>query len=95
MDADALGRVGRSLQWLDKMRFARPDEDVVHCDFTYVAAVDKAKEDYPALRVLKGMKCEYIPEFHAFYEDELFGKSNVSLVTFLGAGHRVRWRGHR
>lgn len=61
----------------------------------YVAAVDKAKDDYPALRVLKGMECEYIPEFHAFYEDELFGKYQFDYL--VGGAHFFpdgeQWRG--
>mgnify|MGYP001233024644 FL=1 len=28
----------------------------------YTAAIDKAREQYPELRVVKGMECEYIPE---------------------------------
>ena len=61
----------------------------------YVVAVDKAKDDYPALRVLKGMECEYIPEFHAFYEDELFGKYQFDYL--VGGAHFFpdgeQWRG--
>ena len=40
----------------------------------YVDAVQKAKLDYRSLRVLLGMECEYIPAFHSFYEDVLFGE---------------------
>lgn len=39
----------------------------------YVEAVSKAKHEFPMLRVLLGMECEYIPKFHAFYEEELLG----------------------
>jgi histidinol-phosphatase (PHP family) len=39
----------------------------------YVAAVGDAKRDYPGLRVLLGMECEYLAEHHAWYQDELYG----------------------
>ena len=39
----------------------------------YVDAVHRAKREFPSLRVLLGMECEYIPKFHSFYEDELYG----------------------
>ena len=39
----------------------------------YVDAVHRAQREYPSLKVLLGMECEYIPKFHSFYEDELLG----------------------
>lgn len=38
---DALGRAGRTLQWLDKMGYERPKEDVVNCDFAYTSVFMK------------------------------------------------------
>ncbi len=40
---DALGRGGRTLQWLDQMGCDRPAEDVVHCDFAYTSVFMKPK----------------------------------------------------
>ena len=37
------------------------------------------------LRVLKGMECEYVPEFRAFYEDELLGEKAFDYL--VGASH--------
>jgi 2-polyprenyl-6-methoxyphenol hydroxylase-like FAD-dependent oxidoreductase len=41
---DAAGRGGRSLQWLDRMGFDRPDEDVVNCDFAYTSVFMKPND---------------------------------------------------
>ena len=49
----------------ERMRYAELDD--------YVRAVRQAAVDYPTLRVLLGMECEYVPQLHAYYEDELFG----------------------
>ncbi len=62
----------------------------------YVAAIDRAREDYPQLRVVKGMECEYLPEHHSWYEDELFGNHNFEYL--IGAAHvflddNERWVG--
>lgn len=34
---DAMGRGGRTLQWLERLGFERPTENVVHCDFAYTS----------------------------------------------------------
>lgn len=34
---DALGRGGRTVQWLEKLGFERPAEDVIHCDIAYTS----------------------------------------------------------
>jgi len=34
---DAMGRGGKTLQWLDRLGFERPVENVVHCDFAYTS----------------------------------------------------------
>lgn len=47
----------------------------------YVSAVNRAKLEYPSLRILLGMECEYIPKFHAFYEDELFGQHEFEYLV--------------
>lgn len=47
----------------------------------YVFAVRRAKQEFPSLRVSLGMECEYIPKFHAFYEDELFGQHGFEYLV--------------
>lgn len=47
----------------------------------YVTAVHRAQREFPDLRVLLGMECEYVPKFHAFYEDELFGKRDFDYLV--------------
>ncbi|MYD43405.1 MAG: histidinol-phosphatase [Gammaproteobacteria bacterium] len=47
----------------------------------YVEAVFRAQLEYPDLRVLLGMECEYVPKFHAFYEDELFGERHFDYLV--------------
>ena len=51
----------------------------------YVGAIDKAREDYPDLRILKGMECEYVPRLHAYYADELLGERAFDYL--VGASH--------
>jgi len=34
---DAMGRGGKTLQWLERLGFERPAQDVVHCDFAYTS----------------------------------------------------------
>jgi 2-polyprenyl-6-methoxyphenol hydroxylase-like FAD-dependent oxidoreductase len=36
---DAMGRGGKTLQWLDRLGFERPVENVVHCDFAYTSVL--------------------------------------------------------
>ena len=60
----------------------------------YAAAIDRAKLGFPQLRILKGMECEYVPEFRSFYEDELLGEHRFDYL--VGAAHLFtvgeRWR---
>ena len=36
---DAMGRGGKTLQWLDRLGFPRPVENVVNCDFAYTSVL--------------------------------------------------------
>ncbi|MBQ62237.1 MAG: histidinol phosphatase [Gammaproteobacteria bacterium] len=51
----------------------------------YSRAIDQARIDFPSLRLLKGMECEYIPEFHSFYQDELLGEFQFDYL--IGGAH--------
>ena len=52
---------------------------------SYDQAVNDANEKFPQLTLLKGMECEWVPEFRNFYEDELLGKRGFDYL--IGAGH--------
>jgi len=51
----------------------------------YCAAVDKAAEDHPQLKVLKSAECEYAPEYDAFFRDTLLGELQFDYL--VGAAH--------
>ncbi|MDA0789232.1 MAG: histidinol-phosphatase [Proteobacteria bacterium] len=51
----------------------------------YTGAIDRAREEYPSLRVVKGMECEYVPEHRNWYEDELLGEYQFDYL--IGAAH--------
>lgn len=40
----------------------------------YVRAIDEARTKYPDLKILKGMECEWAPEYHNFFSEVLLGK---------------------
>ena len=50
----------------------------------YRAAVALAGRLYPDLRIFCGLECEYLPEWHAYYTDELTGRQRVDYLI-LGA----------
>lgn len=61
-------------RWIQaRMNYAQLDD--------YVQAVLKARREFPELRVLLGMECEYVPRFHAFYEDELLGERGFDYLV--------------
>ncbi|MEM7017495.1 MAG: histidinol-phosphatase [Pseudomonadota bacterium] len=65
-------------RWVQvRMEYAELDD--------YTAAIDKARVDYPELKILKGMECEYVPKFKAWYEDELIGERQFEYL--VGAAH--------
>ncbi len=51
----------------------------------YCQAIDQGRIDFPSLRILKGMECEWSKEYQAFYQEELFGKRSFDYL--IGAGH--------
>lgn len=40
----------------------------------YVKAIEVAQKNYPILKILKGMECEYLKKLHNYYNEELRGK---------------------
>jgi histidinol-phosphatase (PHP family) len=61
----------------------------------YCAAIDDARRDFPDLVVLKGMECEFAPEYAAFYRDELIARRDFDYL--IGGVHffpfHGEWRG--
>lgn len=51
----------------------------------YIGAIEASRERFPSLKILTGMECEYIPKFHAYYEDELLGERQFDYL--VGASH--------
>lgn len=47
--------------------------DIAELD-DYIQAIERAQIEYPELTILKGMECEWTPEYHNFYEDVLLGE---------------------
>lgn len=33
----------------------------------YIEAIEFARSEYPELTILKGMECEWTPQYHAFF----------------------------
>jgi histidinol-phosphatase (PHP family) len=54
-------------RWPD-MRMALSELD------DYEAAVARAREECPQLRILIGLECEFAPEYESFYRDEILGR---------------------
>ncbi len=55
---------------------------------SYVADVRKVcyeEEKLGALRILLGAECDYLPQYHSYYKDELLGKQNFDYL--IGAVH--------
>ena len=40
----------------------------------YIEAIEQAQAEFPDLEILKGMECEWMPEYHAYFRDELLGE---------------------
>ncbi|MCX7045236.1 MAG: histidinol-phosphatase [Candidatus Sumerlaeota bacterium] len=48
----------------------------------YVRAIEEAQSHFAPLTILKGMECEWSPEYRRFYEEELLGKRGFQyLIT--------------
>jgi histidinol-phosphatase (PHP family) len=56
----------------------------------YCQAVDKARQDFPGLLILKGLECEYVPEFVGLYRDLFLGAHAMDYL--VGGAH---WYPHR
>lgn len=61
----------------------------------YLDEIALARAEFPDLRILAGMECEYAPEFQQFYRDELLGRAGLDYL--IGGCHAFphegRWIG--
>jgi histidinol-phosphatase (PHP family) len=62
--------------------------DIAEID-DYISDVQKA--EYPQLKILMGLECEYFPEFHSFYQDILLGEKKMDYL--IGSVHFYPYRG--
>jgi histidinol-phosphatase (PHP family) len=53
----------------------------------YVDAIDRAKIEFPQIKVLKAMECEYDDEYHAFYKENLLDERKFDYL--IGAAHFI------
>lgn len=97
--AEAVRRSMQTLGFSDHSPFPDDRWTELRMDYAqlpdYSRAIDQARLDFPQLRILKGMECEYIPSFRSFYEDELLGQYEFDYL--VGAAHvfaaNDRWVG--
>ncbi len=57
----------------------------------YVAEIEDARVKYDDVKILKGMECEYVAEYHSFFEDVLLGQ--YSFDYLIGAVHWASVKG--
>ena len=53
----------------------------------YCKEIDQVKENYKEIKILKGFECEYLKEYHQFYEDVLLGTYQADYLIL--AGHQI------
>ena len=56
----------------------------------YGQAIDAARQEFPGLSILKGLECEYIPEYAGLYRDLFLGAHAMDYL--VGGAH---WYPHR
>jgi len=57
----------------------------------YVRLIDRARTRFPELRIYKGLECEYLPEFAAFYREKFLGEAGIEYL--VGGAHWYPWQG--
>lgn len=46
----------------------------------YLRAIDEAQKEYTDLTILKGMECEWAPEYHSFFQEVLLGECELDYL---------------
>jgi histidinol-phosphatase (PHP family) len=67
--------------------FVRMDMDELPA---YGSAIDKARRSFPEITIYKGLECEWTEEYHAFYQELLYGRGFDYLI---GCMHWIPHRG--
>lgn len=67
-------------RWL-KVRMAYKELD------EYLMEIDKAREKYKAIKILKAFECEYLKDYHHFYKDVLIEQHKADYLIL--AGHEI------
>lgn len=57
----------------------------------YLSEIDTAAEEFPGLRILKGLECDWAEEYRNFYQEELLDKRNLDYI--IGAVHWFPYHG--
>lgn len=57
----------------------------------YLEEIEKARKLYPQLRILAAAECEYFPELHGYYRDELLGERKMDYL--IGSVHFYKYKG--
>ena len=57
----------------------------------YVDAIDEARDQFPGLRIVKALECEYVPEFAEAYRDVFCGKHGMAYL--VGGAHWYPYKG--
>lgn len=57
----------------------------------YLQDIRLARESFPDLKILAGLECEYFPELHAWYREELLGERAMDYL--IGSVHFYAYRG--
>jgi histidinol-phosphatase (PHP family) len=47
----------------------------------YIRDIDKARKDYPSLRLMTGMECDFKPEYTNYFKDYLLGEMGLEYLT--------------
>lgn len=71
-------------------RFSKVRMDILELE-DHIADFREAQRAFPQLKMILGMECEYLDQYHSFYKDELLGKWGIKYLV-LGQ-HLLNWDG--
>lgn len=57
----------------------------------YLEEIERARELYPQMKILAAAECEYFPELHDYYKDELLGERKMDYL--IGSVHFYKHKG--
>lgn len=68
-----------------------PSFRMAHAELDGLVALMRAEQKPGSPRVFAGLECEWVPEYRAYYEDELLGTRDLDYL--IGATHFTPYRG--